>query len=477
MKTHGRHRLGPVVAIVFLLAMPVATFGGDSEPAAPADTLDVRALVAELRPQIESLRGRKYLKPVTARILDPMRAMMSPGAMGMKGGPPPGVDFMRMMKSMAAQQLSLAALGVVPESMVKHWIGPDGKLTMGFGGMPPMGQGGCGMPGMNGGEMPTGVLGAFYQQSANNIVILHGKGTPNRELVTQILFHEMTHALDDQHHDLSRFVPGGTYEGDRLEAVRAVVEGSAVNSELDRKTRVESDGRFKTVLENEKLPKYGGYLKADGTPAPREREGLAPHEQRMGPTAAMGKMPAAVGKVMVFPYAYGFEFVKALRAAEVPVDRAFEEPPDSTEQIIHPEKWLAEERDVPVRVSFSSLAALLSPRGVNVLAEQTLGEFQIRCLLEEIDLDRGRAAAAGWDGDRLAVVTRDGKIGFVWASTWDEEREAEEFAAAAREYLERKLPEGKGAVRREGRDVLVVSGLGSEVLGDLDAVKIGEFVS
>jgi hypothetical protein len=275
--------------------------------------------------------------------------------------------------------------------------------------------------------------------------------------VTRILFHELTHALDDQHHDISRFVPGGAYEDDRLEAVRAVVEGSAVNSELDYQTRLESGGERGTVLENEDLPRYGGFLKPDGTPAPREHEGLAPQGQRMMPSASPGQMPAVIGKTMVFPYAYGFEFIRALRAGDVPVDRAFEDPPRSTEQIIHPEKYLAAEPDEPTRVRFASLEDRLAAHGVILLAERTLGEFLIRCVLEDVETADGAGAAAGWDGDRLAIVTAEGALGFLWASTWDTETDAEEFARAAGEYSKAKLAGRSVSVRRSDRDVLVTS--------------------
>jgi hypothetical protein len=89
----------------------------------------------------------------------------------------------------------------------------------------------------------------------------------------------------------------------------------------------------------------------------------------------------------------------------------------------------------------------------------------------------GKAAAAGWDGDRYAIFEGPGdKLGLVWLSTWDTEDDAREFAKGYVSYQTAKVrklggPPRSGSdsvwrnvddqlyvVERRGRDVAVVEG-------------------
>ena len=78
------------------------------------------------------------------------------------------------------------------------------------------------------------------------------------------------------------------------------------------------------------------------------------------------------------------------------VDDAYRNPPVSTEQILHPQKFRAEP-DHPTLVEFGDLEP---GEGWRELGQNVLGEFQIRVMLRR---QRGEVAAEGWDGDRYAV--------------------------------------------------------------------------
>ena len=98
----------------------------------------------------------------------------------------------------------------------------------------------------------------------------------------------------------------------------------------------------------------------------------------------------------------------------------------------------------------------------------------------------GKAAAAGWDGDRYAVFEGpDDRLGLVWLSTWDSEKDAREFQRAYARFQTTKLgPDAKAldeipgdlrrsalgsdfAVVRRGSDVAVVEGFSTEATGPL----------
>lgn len=311
------------------------------------------------------------------------------------------------------------------------------------------------MGGPGGGAMPSGLLGAFYREDVKQVTLIVGGGALDEALASRALVHELTHALDDQHHDLSRFSPqrGDRGDDERL-AHMALVEGSAVNAEHDWVVRRDSKGKFKSVLENPDYPKYAGLIDEKGLPRPPSDRGL--------PAGAGRAMPPGMtfmARLQVFPYGHGFEFIKALRQAKVPVDQAFRDPPCSTEQILHPEKYRRATRDDPVQLSFRDLDAVVAPHGGKALTRSGLGEFALQSWLRENEIANAVEAAAGWDGDCFSAVRVGQALGFVLATTWDGARDAAEFEVAAHAALARRFPQGDAAVLRAGHDVVLVGGL------------------
>ena len=75
----------------------------------------------------------------------------------------------------------------------------------------------------------------------------------------------------------------------------------------------------------------------------------------------LSRAPLVVRDLLMFPYAAGMRFVATLRARHPwkRVDQVFKEPPASTEQILHPELYLAKE--LPHRVAAKTPAAKKHP--------------------------------------------------------------------------------------------------------------------
>ena len=149
---------------------------------------------------------------------------------------------------------------------------------------------------------------------------------------------------------------------------------------------------------------------------------------------AMREAPPFLRDSLLFGYLKGFLFAFKVRQAggQALLDYAFAtDPPRSTEQILHPEKWHGD-RDDPIDLKLPDLGA-----GLPRLAERSggeMGELGVYLLLREKLGDAGRAgrAAAGWGGDRFEVYARGGERRLVWLLDWDTERDAHEFIAAAR---------------------------------------------
>jgi hypothetical protein len=172
-------------------------------------------------------------------------------------------------------------------------------------------------------------------------------------------------------------------------------------------------------------------------------------------------MPAILRETLLFPYQQGLILVTGTwaRGGWEAVDRMYGALPDSTEQVLHPEKYEAREKPVDVPLDADALATAMGS-GWSGTPEDTLGEFQLSVWLRENGVKAldAQAAAAGWGGDRLAYLRGpDGGYALAIASTWDTAADADEFLAAANTAAGR-LPGAARALRgTDARSVWVLA--------------------
>ncbi|MFH0944195.1 MAG: hypothetical protein V2A76_03270 [Planctomycetota bacterium] len=114
----------------------------------------------------------------------------------------------------------------------------------------------------------------------------------------------------------------------------------------------------------------------------------------------------------------------------------FQDIPLSSEQLLHPERYL-EEDDPPLEIKVSSRDGLAG-RGFAVQASGTAGEIGLRNALEgALLLPESSAAAKGWGGDCLTIF-RDREseaLAYAWRLEFDDRFEAMGAAAAFRKAL------------------------------------------
>jgi len=249
------------------------------------------------------------------------------------------------------------------------------------------------------------VLG-MYEDEIDTLFVVNDDEFDLMDRLT--LAHEYVHGLQDQAFGLDTFVEEDTLNDDQYLARMALVEGDA------------------TLAMTEYLVNHMAELSQADIDSLLEED---PESQ-----AALEAAPAIIRETLSFPYDYGSAFVMTLQEEGWDaVDAAYGEPPQSTEQILHPEKYL--EGDEPQLVSLPPLTDTLGAGWFLVDAE-TLGEFQtILYLAQQVDRETAEAAGAGWDGDAYAVYGRDEDEVLVLASVWDSPAEAEEFVAAYRQYV------------------------------------------
>jgi hypothetical protein len=257
-------------------------------------------------------------------------------------------------------------------------------------------------------EMLGGQVAGLYNPDDKKMYVVSRSGNLGPTEKTTFA-HEYTHALQDQNFDLDTLDLEELGEGDRAIARLALVEGDA--------TLLMTLWQIQNLDQMELLQLIG--------------ESLNP-----AVLGSMESMPAFMQESLLFPYTAGLTFTQALqvRGWEA-VNDAYANPPDSTEQVIHPEKYAAGEE--PVDVTLPSDLAGRMGSGWKVGLEDTFGEFQLKLWLDQAT-DAGGAtsstdAAAGWGGDRIVLL--DGPNG-AWAiamsTAWDTPRDAEQFADHAR---------------------------------------------
>jgi len=181
--------------------------------------------------------------------------------------------------------------------------------------------------------------------------------------------------------------------------------------------------------------------------------------------------PPVLAHELEFPYLSGLEFVQAIydRGGFEAVDEVWNNLPTSTEQIIHPERYLS--GDQAVELSLAPLNDVLGS-GWELNDEDILGEFYLReYLAQQLDSSRVDLAAAGWGGDRYAVYFNEGlnEVLMLLKLTWDSPADQSEFEAAYALYADARF--GSAFEQRPsgdrcwtGKDVICLKAIGTETL-------------
>jgi len=145
-----------------------------------------------------------------------------------------------------------------------------------------------------------------------------------------------------------------------------------------------------------------------------------------------------------FSYRRGAVFVETLRqkGGMDLVNKAYARIPASTEQILHPEKYLAAE--APVSIDLESIETFSGDQGYDLLYRTTLGEFGATVFLEQhLKTTDAGDPTSGWAGDTIEVFEGHGRSMLVWATRWDTEKDAEEFQTELFKVSLRLLPNEK----------------------------------
>lgn len=258
------------------------------------------------------------------------------------------------------------------------------------------------------------ILG-FYDKDAGQLYIISESGQLGA-VERSTFSHEYEHALQDQLYGLEALGWNDAaieQDGQKFAALQALVEGDAILLESQWQARYFTQPDW---------DQYNANAYAD-------------------PDSAFFRAPAYLQKDFYFPYVQGTDFVNNLyqRGGWTEVEAAFKTPPVSTEMILHPDKYEANES--PQEVSSPVFADSLGD-GWREIDSNVMSEWYVSLILEQqIEEKEAVAAAAGWGGDHYAVAYNEktDQTAAAWRLVWDTTGDAEEFVDAFKTYGDKRF--------------------------------------
>jgi len=243
-----------------------------------------------------------------------------------------------------------------------------------------------------------------------------------------IMAHELTHALQDQHFHVEKWEEAAKPNDDAVLARDAVLEGSATVAMIDYLLR--DTGKTSRELPNIDPSLFLG----DASDSPE-----------------LAAAPLVIRDEMLFPYTAGFAFTQRTLKAWTgwpDLHNLFENPPVSTQQIIHPDLYLR--GVVPQVVSLAPVLKAI-PRGWKKLDENVIGELCLHIVLKQyLGENRADELAPGWAGDRYAIYEQKpgGPTLLVVRLRLSSDAAAARFFGGYSEALEKKHTSHTALLRR-----------------------------
>lgn len=259
-----------------------------------------------------------------------------------------------------------------------------------------------------------------------------------------VMAHELTHALQDQHFNLKRFEKWPKGDSDAELAAHALIEG---------------DATLAMTHYMAKNPLIAlAFMRTLGSSD-------AASEQ-------FKQAPRALRESLLFPYEEGSQWATQLyrRGGWEMVSQAFSKLPQSSEQILHAEKYFAYE--APQKLALPEFKTVLGP-GWRRIESDVNGEWGCYLILDEFlsNTAESKRASAGWGGDRFALYEtgKPGEIFVAQLTAWDTPADALEFFNA---YAKRTLKRYPGAKETNSVEHIVWETAAGRVIMELRGSRV-----
>jgi hypothetical protein len=247
-----------------------------------------------------------------------------------------------------------------------------------------------------------------------------------------VMSHELTHALEDQSFHIDQWIKAARPNDDAELARDAVSEGSAMAAMVDYQMLDQKVG-VRELPDVTLLIRAGAVSEMDKDPN-------------------LAKAPPYIRDELLFPYLVGTGFTQQFLKAHTgwqDLHLVFQNPPVSTQQIMHPDLYLQGVK--PEAVTLPDWKGVV-PGDWKLLEENTMGEFGLEEVLKQF-LDEKRADLLGptWKGDRYATFEGAKKEHpLVFRLALDTADDAGEFFKQYSEALAMKYPKRTEIFRGNG---------------------------
>jgi len=168
--------------------------------------------------------------------------------------------------------------------------------------------------------------------------------------------------------------------------------------------------------------------------SPAEQTDIATRSAETAQDSVLATAPLFFQEDNSFPVTVGSPFVSYLyqQGGWAAVDQAYRDPPQSTEHIMHPDRYPT---DTPKEVTLPDLLPVLG-EGWELLDQNTLGEWKLLLMLTSgvdpvarQEIQSALSAVNGWGGDLYSTYFNPdtGQVVLVSKVQWDTPADAEEF--------------------------------------------------
>ncbi|HEY5945762.1 MAG TPA: hypothetical protein VIV40_09735 [Kofleriaceae bacterium] len=302
---------------------------------------------------------------------------------------------------------------------------------------------------------------AYYDPAAKKFFMVM---VPDNDMLLDTMSaHELTHGLQDQRFDLTKFMAAKPpLDDDAQVAHQFIVEGDAtfamflyMAAEASKSDAVQAmmikvlRGQIEQFAQMD-LAAYGEMMKQQAAAFKDMDSDLKKSME------AMGELPPMVVGPLLDSYMKGALVVLTAydKGGWPMVDALYKDPPESSEQVLHPATKLIPKREHPKKVTLPKLDG-------EVVNSNVLGELLWNIYFSLWVPDQKVQASEGWGGDRYTVVKRaDGSLLAYHATIWDTVEDAKQFATAYEASFAKRFPgnDRKHAIKTDGAKVFILDG-------------------
>jgi hypothetical protein len=273
-------------------------------------------------------------------------------------------------------------------------------------------------------------VAGYYDYKTKTVNLLDWVGVEQQK---PVLAHELTHALQDQSFGLEKWMKAGDVD---LDNIKQPTWDDIQKDEVSSARQAVVEGSAMVVLVDYMLAPFHQSLLTSPQMVKTLKEGMLVGTDQ---SPQFQNAPIFLKEALTFPYRYGIDFISQLLSSggkEKAFAGAFENPPNSTRQIMEPKTYLSGEKIPPM--SLPDFATDF--KDYKRFDVGAMGEFDVAVLVDQYaGVDASREIYPEWRGGYYYAVQPkgdpSGPLGLMYASRWSSADSAEQFAAIYAESL------------------------------------------